>query len=90
MFICDATCQDGYDEMEGCCHRARFDNCTSDQESPVFASDCLSVNYTEGESGVNHSLASCKLSLLLYLTVSNAPYTFFRQPESMSLHSLSR
>ena len=61
--------------MEGCYHRARFDNCTSDQESLVYASDCLSVlNYTDGVSGVNHSLAGWELSLLLYLAVLSALY----------------
>ena len=59
----------------GCYHRARFNKCTSDQESPVYASHCLSVlNYIDGVSGVNHSLAGCELPLLLYLAVSSALY----------------
>ena len=59
----------------GCYHRARFNKCTSDQESPVYTSDCLSVlNYTDGVSGVNHSLAGCELSLPICFAVSSALY----------------
>ena len=35
---------------------------------------CVVLNFTEGVSGVNHSLAGGELSLLLYLTVSSALY----------------
>ena len=35
---------------------------------------CAVLNFTDGMSGVNHSLAGGKLSLLLYLVVSSALY----------------
>ena len=35
---------------------------------------CAVLNFTDGVSGVNHSLAGGKLSLLLYLAVSSALY----------------
>ena len=35
---------------------------------------CTVLNFTDGMSGVNHSLAGGELSLLLYLAVSSALY----------------
>ena len=35
---------------------------------------CAVLNYTDGESGVNHSLTGDELFLLLYLAVSSALY----------------
>ena len=35
---------------------------------------CAVLNFTDGVSGVNHSLAGSELSLLLYLAVSSALY----------------
>ena len=48
-----------------------------------------SLNFADGVSGVNHSLAGGELSLLLIL-LYQVLSTFFRQSESMSLNSLSR
>ena len=44
---------------------------------------CAVLNFTDGVSGINHSLAGGELSLL-----SQVLSTFFRQSESMSLNSL--
>ena len=50
---------------------------------------CAVLNFTDGVSGINHSLAGSELSLLLYLAVSSALYVLLSVCESMSLNSLS-
>ena len=47
------------------------------------------LNFTDGVSGINHSLAGSELYLLLYLAVSSALYILPSVCESMSLNSLS-
>ena len=54
----------------------------------MYFHSCAILNFTDGVSGVNHSLAGGERSLLLYLAVSSA--MSFCQSESMSLNSSSR